>query len=174
VSCQLHAPAALLLKKDLPVPIGYEAVAPRASMADMQSESELRYSWRSVSMYHQILFPFQMLLSGSCCPVSVGLPVWREAGSVLCKLEDMRGALVLSSITIPTITCPPLKRWVYDTNCGGGGNSMIGASVIVLFHKPNASLLCWEPHEGKVEAHFKINDYSWFSCRSPQPAPGRG
>jgi hypothetical protein len=33
----------------------------------------------------QILLPFQEFGSGICCPVSVGRPLRREAGSVLCK-----------------------------------------------------------------------------------------
>jgi hypothetical protein len=48
-----------------------------------------RYNWRSVSLYRshsetcdQILLSVRRLLSGSCCLVSVGRPLWREVGSV--------------------------------------------------------------------------------------------
>jgi hypothetical protein len=34
--------------------------------------------------FDQILLPFQEFGSGICCPVSVGRPLWREAGSLLC------------------------------------------------------------------------------------------
>jgi hypothetical protein len=38
--------------------------------------------------FDQILLPFQESGSGICCPVSVGRPLWREAGSVLCPLSE--------------------------------------------------------------------------------------
>jgi hypothetical protein len=38
--------------------------------------------------FDQILLPFQVIGSGICCPVSVGRPLWREAGSVLCKSQS--------------------------------------------------------------------------------------
>jgi hypothetical protein len=59
-------------------------------MADSQSVSQ------SVSLgveptlwtFDHILFPFQGFGSGIGCPVSVGRPLWREAGSVLCKSQS--------------------------------------------------------------------------------------
>jgi hypothetical protein len=38
--------------------------------------------------FEQILLPFQEFGSGICCPISVGRPLWREAGSVLCKPQS--------------------------------------------------------------------------------------
>jgi hypothetical protein len=38
--------------------------------------------------FDQLLLPFQVFGSGICCPVSVRSPVWREAGSVLCKSQS--------------------------------------------------------------------------------------
>jgi hypothetical protein len=62
-------------------------------------ESESLYGWQSVSQsvsqsvclgveptlwtFDQILLPFQVFGSGICCPVPVGRPFWREAGSVV-------------------------------------------------------------------------------------------
>jgi hypothetical protein len=40
------------------------------------------------NQFDQILLPFQEFGSGICCPVSVGRPLWREAGSVLCKSQS--------------------------------------------------------------------------------------
>jgi hypothetical protein len=37
--------------------------------------------------FDQILLIFQVFGSGICCNVSVGRPLWREAGSVLCKSQ---------------------------------------------------------------------------------------
>jgi hypothetical protein len=61
------------------------------------SKSKLLYDWQSVSQSvclgieypcgtcGQILFPVGMLLSEVCGLVSVGRPLWREDGSVICS-----------------------------------------------------------------------------------------
>jgi hypothetical protein len=49
--------------------------------------------------FQQILLPFQEFASGICCPVSVGRPLWREAGSVLCKSESESVTLRLTVST---------------------------------------------------------------------------
>jgi hypothetical protein len=51
------------------------------------TQSESLYGWQSVSMSGVeptlwTLLHFQLFGSGICCPVSVGSPLWREAGSV--------------------------------------------------------------------------------------------
>jgi hypothetical protein len=38
--------------------------------------------------FEQVLLPFKVFGSGICCPVSVGCPLWREAGTVLCKSQS--------------------------------------------------------------------------------------
>jgi hypothetical protein len=61
-----------------------------------QSESGSLYGWQSVSQYVLVNFvdvlpdtaSFQEFGSGICCLVSVGRPLWREAGSVLCKSQS--------------------------------------------------------------------------------------
>jgi hypothetical protein len=68
-----------------------------AESTNSLAESESRYGWQvsqssmSWCQAHfgtldQILLPVQRLWSGSCCPVSVGHSLWREAGSVLLSL----------------------------------------------------------------------------------------
>jgi hypothetical protein len=64
------------------------------------AESESLYGSQSVSQsvclgveptlwtFDQILLPFQVFGSGICCFVSVGRPLWREAGSVLFKSQS--------------------------------------------------------------------------------------
>jgi hypothetical protein len=42
--------------------------------------------------FNQILLPFQEIGSGICYLVSVGRPLWREAGSVLCSLHVLIGS----------------------------------------------------------------------------------
>jgi hypothetical protein len=45
-------------------------------------------------------FPFEKFGSGICCPVSVGPPLWREAGSVLCKSQSSHLSVCTFTIKI--------------------------------------------------------------------------
>jgi hypothetical protein len=61
------------------------------------TKSKSRYDWRSVSQYvkgiestcDQILLSVRRLLSESCCLVSVGRPLRREVGSVVCHYQSI-------------------------------------------------------------------------------------
>jgi hypothetical protein len=78
------------------------------------SESESLYGWQSVSLgveptlwtFHEILLPFQEFVSGICCPFSVGLPLWGEAGSVLvCPLYQSQSHFTADRQTVSMSWC---------------------------------------------------------------------
>jgi hypothetical protein len=54
--------------------------------------------------FDQILLPFREFGSGICCPVSVGRPLWREAGSVLCKSHSSQLSVCTFTIYILSLT----------------------------------------------------------------------
>jgi hypothetical protein len=84
------------------------------ALSDERSVSQSHFTADSHSVYlgieptlwtfQQKLFPFQEFGSGICCPVSVGRPLWREAGSVLCKSQFSH----LSVCTFTIYIWPPL------------------------------------------------------------------
>jgi hypothetical protein len=90
------------------------ALKPVPEVVLSQSESESLYGWQWVSMawcrahtlrtFDQILLPFQEFESGICCPVSVGCPLWREAGSVLCKSQSSHLPVCTFTINIFVFT----------------------------------------------------------------------
>jgi hypothetical protein len=73
--------------------------------------SQRLYGWQSVSsiswcrahfvdVWPDIASSFQVFGSGICCLVSVGRPLWREAGSVLCKSQSSHLSVCIFTIYI--------------------------------------------------------------------------
>jgi hypothetical protein len=80
----------------------------KCTYCSSQSRSHFTADSQSVSLgveptlwtFDQILLPFQEFRSGICCPVSVGRPLWREAGPVLCKSQSSHFSLCTFTINI--------------------------------------------------------------------------
>jgi hypothetical protein len=95
-------------------------------MACSQSQSHFTADSQSVSQsvclgveptlwtFDQILLPFQELGSGICCPVSVGPPLWREAGSVFCQSASLYGwQSVGQYVLVSSPLCGRLTRYCF-------------------------------------------------------------
>jgi hypothetical protein len=77
--------------------VNYAAVFPISSQSQSQRKNCLTTDIQPVGMSwcqahsgtcDQMLLPFRGLLSESCCLVSVGHPLWREVGSVICQSQS--------------------------------------------------------------------------------------
>jgi hypothetical protein len=66
-------------------------------------------------IFDQILLPFQELGSGICCPVSVGRPLWWEAGSVLCKSQSSHLSVCTFTIYICVFHIFTIYIWVMSS-----------------------------------------------------------
>jgi hypothetical protein len=64
----------------------------------------------SLWTFDQILLHFQEFRSGICCLVSVGRPLWWEAGSVLCKSKSSKAILNRTvRRVLPSYWCGPVQ-----------------------------------------------------------------
>jgi hypothetical protein len=107
------------------------------------NQSEYGWQWVSQSVclgveptlwtFDQILLRVQRLQSGSYYPISVGHPLWREAGSVLCESQSSH-----SSVPEPVILNPRMYKHaavVARLTCiEPSFHSKSGGTSIVLSH----------------------------------------
>jgi hypothetical protein len=74
--------------------------------------------------FDQILLPFQDFGSGICCLVSVGRPLWREAGSAMCQSHFTADSQSVSqSVSQYVLVSSPLRgrltRYYFLFKCLG-------------------------------------------------------
>jgi hypothetical protein len=98
----------------------------------------------------QIMLPFQVFGSGICCPVSVGRPLWRAAGSVLCKSQSSD----LSVCTFTILSFTHLSLYIHISSSSGHNGSLNTWTVV------NMTAAKFEPW---LQRPFS---FSWFCMAS--------
>jgi hypothetical protein len=165
---------------------------PTAILVNLANQSQSHFTADSQSVlclgveptlwtFDQILLPFQEFGSGICCLVSVGRPLWREAGSVLCKSRSShlsvctftKTELVQSKIPVRTsqethyVSAEERNRLKIQIQC-----VCVSKIQVFLILKPvvrTLTAMLWREAVYAVSL-LSLHDLSWLISRALGPS----